>query len=134
MPLRSIILLLLGVLVYCAAVGVVVGTLAQDRFPQYGGPILLAGILVAGLVLGLLAPRLLIGKSRRAQFAARFRESQRVFCLLCGIVALGQCLLLFGGVVEIIAYVITAGGLCALLWLVLRAIPPREFNDLGRGI
>jgi hypothetical protein len=97
MPLRSTILLMLGGLVFCLAVGVVVGTLAQETFPQYAGPIVLAGILVPGIVLGVLAPRFLIGKYRRAQFAARFRESQRLFCVLCGIAVLGQCLNIFGG-------------------------------------
>jgi hypothetical protein len=134
MPPRSTILVLLAGLVSCLAVGVTVGTLAQDVFPDYGGPIILVGILVPGLLLGVLAGRFLIGKDQRVQYTARLRKSEPLLCLICGFSVLGMWLSSFGGVVAIIGFVITVSGLCVLGWMMLRAIPPRGGNDLGRDI
>ena len=123
---RSIILLLLAGLIFCMALGAVVSFLAQDIFPNYGLPILLAGILVPGLLLGVMGGRVLVGKSRRVEYTARLQKSQRSFGIACGPTVLGLVLMNLKGIAEIIGMVVTVGSLCVWGWVLLRAIPSRE--------
>lgn len=136
MPRRSTILVLLAGLAYCLALGAVVSFLAQD-FPNYGILILLAGILVPGLLLGVTAGRVLVGKNRRVEYAARLQKSRRSSSVACATTVLGLVLMNFKGIAEIIGMVVTVGSICVWSWILLRAIPSRHRcgeDHLGEGI
>ena len=121
------LLLLFVVAVICAAVAVPVA-LAAERFPDFAGPIVLFGILLAGLPLGVVGGRMLVGR-RKTEFRSRLQASQRTFCVACGVSSLGMFLSAFGtGILGGIGAVVTAGGLCLFAWIIFRATPGGPSN------
>lgn len=119
--LRTVTVLLVAA-VAILAVAVAVAAVAE-RYPEFAGPVVLAGILIPGLSFGVLGARMLVGK-RRLEFAAKLRASERTICFACLMTGVGVLLSTFGsGAFAVIGVVLSACGLCMVLWLVLRAVP-----------
>jgi hypothetical protein len=126
---RSLVLLLLAVAVFMVAA--LPAAVIAGLYPDWAGPAVLAGTLVPGLLVGLLAARWLVGK-RRAEFVARLRQRQATFVWACVIAANGSSVSAFGhGIFEVVGFAVTAAGLCVALWAVLRAVPEKANTTPG---
>jgi hypothetical protein len=119
---RALVLLLL-ILAVCLVAALPVAVLV-DLIPVWGGPVVLVGVLVPGLLLGLLGARWLVG-NRRAEFAARLQQRQAIFTGACAVAGMALCLTAFvdNRVVDVIGFVIATTGLCVAFWVFLRAVP-----------
>lgn len=124
---RALLLLLLTVAA-CLIAALPVAVLVE-LLPAWAGLVVLVGVLVPGLLLSLLAARLLV-RGRRAEFATRLQQRQAVFTWACATAALAGFLTTFDNrIVEVIGFMIAAAGGCVAIWVVLRAVPePTDRN------
>lgn len=107
---------------FCLAGGVLIAFLAQEIYPGYAGPIVLAGILVLGLPLGLVAARV-ASRGGNEMFVARFHASGRAFYLACLATSVGSLLALSEQrVLGTIGMIVAACGVFAAGLLFVKAV------------
>jgi hypothetical protein len=120
MQTRSAILWLLIWGAMIAGISGIAAFLAQDVYPNYAGPIILAGAIGPGL---LLAAFLVWG--RRKEFGARVRQSERAINLGSAIGTVGLVLAAVTphSPLGAVGLIVGALGAVAVFWTVLKAVP-----------
>src|SRR5260370_443129 len=116
------VLLTVSTIVACGGLSLPVAFLAE-RYPDFAGPIVLAGILIIGALLAVVGIRAL-REDRKGEFAVRLRQSELSFCLGCAVSALGGLISGIGRTIyEVIGIVLSFVGLCWVFLIVFRAVP-----------
>jgi hypothetical protein len=100
-------------------------------YPDFVVPIVLAGALVVSVPLGLVLFRAM-QTGREDEFAARYRKSERFFFLAAAVSQVGMILSHPGrGAVGPLGAVVSAVGMLAAFWLLMKAAPVGSRSDAG---
>lgn len=100
-------------------------------YPAFVVPIVLAGALVVSVPLGLVLFRAIL-TGREDEFAARYRKSERSFFLSAALSQVGLILSHPGrGAVGPVGVVVSAVGMLAAFWLLVKAAPAGGRPDAG---
>jgi hypothetical protein len=99
------------------------------RYPAYVVPIVLAGALVVSVPLGIVLVRAM-QTGREEEFAARYRKSERYFFLSAVMSQVGALMSNPGrGAIGPLGVVVSAGGMLAVFWLLMKAAPVGTRRD-----
>jgi hypothetical protein len=98
-------------------------------YPNHVVPVVLAGALVVSVPLGLVLVRAM-QTGREDEFAARYRKSERYFFLSAAVSQVGAILSNPGrGAIGPLGVVVSAGGMLAVFWLLMKAAPVGSRRD-----